>query len=245
MEEDFLSALAAYIPQDAREAEAVSYTHLMRATLMAAGEVVYQDALFDTLKEKACIVKPFPLGEEAGRQAAKALVEKYHPTAMIFVERLGPNEAGIYHFVSGTVSSPEQMSYGHFLVEEAKKHGILTIGIGDGGNEIGFGKIVEQVRELSLIHIFQIQYKEIGVNLEIEMFANYYHYDVIFQGDYDIGLEHFGWNEPILTLNMVFTDPQNLIACGQEASFYDTVALASHTPDSKAPTALILSLIHI
>ncbi len=121
----------------------------MRATLMAAGEFVYQDALFDTLKEKACIVKPFPLGEEAGRQAAKALVEKYHPTAMIFVERLGPNEAGIYHFVSGTVSSPEQMSYGHFLVEEAKKHGILTIGIGDGGNEIGFGKIVEQVREIT------------------------------------------------------------------------------------------------
>ena len=93
--------------------------------------------------------------------------------------------------------------------------------------------------ERNTVQSLQIQYKEIGVNLEIEMFANYYHYDVIFQGDYDIGLEHFGWNEPILTLNMVFTDPQNLIACGQEASFYDTVALASHTPDSKARTALI------
>lgn len=120
----------------------------MKATLHAAGQFVYSRKHYALLEEKAAIVEPFPLGEEAGRAAAKELVETYHPAAMIFVERLGPNEAGIYHFCTGTVSSPEEMSYGHFLLEEARQRGIFTIGIGDGGNEIGFGKVTDAVKKL-------------------------------------------------------------------------------------------------
>lgn len=93
--------------------------------------------------------------------------------------------------------------------------------------------------EKNTVQSLQIQYKAIGVNLEIEMYTNYYHYDVIYEGKYDIGLEHWGWSEPILTLNMVFTDPQNLIACGANDEYYDIVARASHTPDSDARTKLV------
>src|SRR5262249_13378323 len=35
----------------------------------------------------------------------------------------------------------EQMSPAHLLFEAAGEHGLTTIGIGDGGNEIGMGKI--------------------------------------------------------------------------------------------------------
>lgn len=93
--------------------------------------------------------------------------------------------------------------------------------------------------ENKTVQSLQIQYKEIGVNLEIEMYTNYYHYDEIATGNYDIGLEHFGWQEPILLLNMLLTDPNNLVACGQESAYYDLIAQASHTPDSDERTKII------
>ncbi len=36
----------------------------------------------------------------------------------------------------------------YWLAEEARSDGVLTIGIGDGGNEIGFGMIRDAVREI-------------------------------------------------------------------------------------------------
>lgn len=121
----------------------------LKASIMAAGEFLYKEEYFMELTGNAVTFEAFPLGEEAGKLRAKELVEKYNPKAMIFVERLGPNEAGIYHFVTGTVNGPNDMSYGHYLVEEAEKRKIFTIGIGDGGNEIGFGKIHDKVKELT------------------------------------------------------------------------------------------------
>lgn len=93
--------------------------------------------------------------------------------------------------------------------------------------------------EDNIVQSLQIQYKAIGVNLEIEMFANYYHYDVIAQGNYDIGLEHWGWSEPILTLNMVFTDVKNLEVCGISDEYFDLIARTSHTPDSDERTKMV------
>lgn len=120
----------------------------MKATLMAAGEYVFNEEMFFDMPSSVVTFEPFPLGPEKAREIAEELVKKYQPKAMIFVERLGPNEAGVYHFVTGTVNPPEGMSYGHHLVDAAKENGIFTIGIGDGGNEIGFGKIHSKVQEI-------------------------------------------------------------------------------------------------
>ena len=136
------------------------------------------------------------------------------------------------------------------ILVEANKNMIIT----DAGwaDTDGNGYLDKDGRELTLkivandgatekntVQSLQIQYKAIGVNLEIEMYTNYYHYDVIYEGKYDIGLEHWGWSEPILTLNMVFTDPQNLITCGVNDEFYDLVAQTSHTPDSNERTKMV------
>lgn len=96
--------------------------------------------------------------------------------------------------------------------------------------------------ENNTVQSLQIQYKEIGVELRIEMYSNYYHYDVIYEGNYDIGLEHFGWSEPILLLNMLMSDPANLVACDQESAYYDAIAAASHTVDSDERTAMIYDI---
>ncbi|HET9015734.1 MAG TPA: glutamate cyclase domain-containing protein, partial [Thermomicrobiaceae bacterium] len=37
---------------------------------------------------------------------------------------------------------------GHLVAAVARERGVLTVGIGDGGNEIGFGNIVEVIREV-------------------------------------------------------------------------------------------------
>ena len=91
----------------------------------------------------------------------------------------------------------------------------------------------DEATENNTVQSLQIQYKAIGVNLEIEMFANYYHYDVIFEGNYDIGLAHFGWPEPILLMNMITCDPENLVTADREDEFFGLIAEASHIVDNE------------
>jgi hypothetical protein len=76
--------------------------------------------------------------------------ERYKPNAIIATERLGPGKDGVLHTATGIPLSDFDPTPGAVvdiapLVEEANKRGILTIGIGDHGNEIGFGAIYETV----------------------------------------------------------------------------------------------------
>lgn len=89
---------------------------------------------------------PFPLDSSNGLNVAKKLLDTYQPKAVISIERLGPNEKGFFHSVRGfriTDCAPLNL-----LVEEARNRKILTVGIGDNGNEIGCGLIHEEVKEI-------------------------------------------------------------------------------------------------
>ncbi|QCP52198.1 DUF4392 domain-containing protein [Trinickia violacea] len=87
----------------------------------------------------------FPLGIERGREIAQALMEEYKPNAVIFVERDGPNQEGYFHGVRGDCRNPEDVGHVYLLAELARKRGVLTIGIGDGGNEVGFGAVRDAI----------------------------------------------------------------------------------------------------
>lgn len=63
----------------------------------------------------------------------------------IAIEKLGPNDAGVRHSVGGTAVETGDDRVGDFF-RSVRGRGVLTIGIGDNGNEIGFGKIVSQAR---------------------------------------------------------------------------------------------------
>ncbi|MGP9702388.1 glutamate cyclase domain-containing protein [Halomonas sp. JB37] len=54
-------------------------------------------------------------------------------------ERLGPNESGIVHYSTGV--APKNCVNVAPLFDKAAQQGVLSIGIGDNGNEIGFGRI--------------------------------------------------------------------------------------------------------
>lgn len=63
----------------------------------------------------------------------------------IAIEKLGPNDAGVRHSVGGTAVVTGDDYAGEFF-NTLRQRGALTIGVGDNGNEIGFGKIHWQIR---------------------------------------------------------------------------------------------------
>ena len=75
------------------------------------------------------------------------LIDTYAPKAVMAVEKNGPNREGRYSMVDGSDNSDCVIKAG-LLFEEAARGGVLTIGIGDRGNEIGFGPIEETPRRI-------------------------------------------------------------------------------------------------
>jgi hypothetical protein len=67
--------------------------------------------------------------------------------AAVTVEKLGRNARGVFHTIFGAPLE-DQAPTGDELIEALNGAGKLTIGIGDGGNEIGFGAVFEQAREI-------------------------------------------------------------------------------------------------
>jgi hypothetical protein len=66
---------------------------------------------------------------------------------LISIEKLGSNARHVMHGATGT-SRNGTRAHVDGLVNRMNAAGKLTVGIGDGGNEIGFGRLYEATREL-------------------------------------------------------------------------------------------------
>ncbi|MCY4452024.1 MAG: DUF4392 domain-containing protein [Immundisolibacterales bacterium] len=64
----------------------------------------------------------------------------------VTIEKLGRNREGVRHSVMGSPLAKSGDYYIDDFIEAMNEKGKLTVGIGDGGNEIGFGKIYDHVR---------------------------------------------------------------------------------------------------
>lgn len=112
------------------------------------------------LMEQQVIEATRPLGPVAGATAVQfhdgnrlgprdiaRLVDELD--VVIASERLGSNAKGVRHTINGTRADlPSPYPWPDELVRAMNRAGKLTIGIGDGGNEIGFGKIYEFARQV-------------------------------------------------------------------------------------------------
>jgi hypothetical protein len=84
--------------------------------------------------------------DEAALAESAVLLDRIRPDLVVAVERAGRNDRGVYHNARG-------MDYGQgraradLLVELAQQHDIPVLAVGDGGNEIGMGRIADAVRE--------------------------------------------------------------------------------------------------
>ena len=80
---------------------------------------------------------------------AKAVYDEYQPKALISIERLGPNEHGIHNSATGwTIGEETGIVDLTPVVTEAEARGVFSIGTGDHGNEIGFGRIHDDVKRI-------------------------------------------------------------------------------------------------
>ena len=82
---------------------------------------------------------------EDGENFYREILARWRPTAMISIERCGINEGRDYANMRG-VSIAAQTPAVDTLFRLAADRDILTIGIGDGGNEIGMGNLRDPIR---------------------------------------------------------------------------------------------------
>jgi hypothetical protein len=93
------------------------------------------------------IVLPFPLDDDLGRREAIRLLDQFKPKVVLAIEKLSKNTKGIYHNGFGIDVSSVQAKV-DYLFDFALERGIPTIGVGDGGNEIGTACIADAVRNV-------------------------------------------------------------------------------------------------
>lgn len=89
----------------------------------------------------------FPIDDEEAKEVAKRLLDETNAKAVITVEKNDVNEKRVHHTGLGEDMGPYTAKVEQ-LVNEANRRGVLTIGIGDVGNEIGFGLIHDEAAEI-------------------------------------------------------------------------------------------------
>ena len=91
-------------------------------------------------------VIPYPVDYAAAEAAAAPLLDELKPALCIAIERGGLNEAGRIHNMAGRDTSATQAKV-DYLFQQANTRGIKTIGVGDGGNEIGMANIRDTIQQ--------------------------------------------------------------------------------------------------
>lgn len=92
--------------------------------------------------EKMNVLSDFSINSSISEY--EKLIDKYSPLAVIAIERCGRNRSGDYTNIRGE-SIKSHTANLDLLFEICHDKGILTVGIGDGGNEIGMGNISDKL----------------------------------------------------------------------------------------------------
>ena len=104
---------------------------------------------YETAKERrqGGVVLTAPTEQSEVANWSASLFDTYHPAAVVSTERLGPNEKGIIHSATGQPLGPPRLDFSP-LIAEAARRGIFSVGVGDHGNELGFGRIQGAIKEI-------------------------------------------------------------------------------------------------
>ncbi len=92
-------------------------------------------------------IKSIPTDSLAANTTCHSLFAKYQPGAIVAIEKPGKNKDGRYCNMKGDDISPYVGKVDEFFLEAMNRQ-IPTIGVGDGGNEIGMGNILPTVRKV-------------------------------------------------------------------------------------------------
>jgi hypothetical protein len=92
------------------------------------------------------IVESFPTDPAEAKDTAHHLLNTLRPAALISIERQGANEKGVYHYGKGEANLTSAVAKLDELFHLGRESGVLTVGLGDGGNELGLGLIRDEIR---------------------------------------------------------------------------------------------------
>lgn len=99
-------------------------------------------------RKNPLMVLDFPVGKDKAEGSSLKIIEEYSPSTIIAVERIGANSKGVYHSMMGYQIDPNQFAYLDVLIDIAREKNILTISVGDNGNELGCGIILDTVQQV-------------------------------------------------------------------------------------------------
>ena len=124
----------------------------LREVVASAGfKVLPPESVLRTRHSKgpihAATVLSFPISMSEAQREAKRLFEIYSPGAVVVIEKGGMNESGAIYSCRGEETT-ETIAKVDQLVIEARARKIFTLGIGDGGNEVGMGLIHKEAEEI-------------------------------------------------------------------------------------------------
>jgi len=124
------------------------YLPAIQASVSAAGVPFLSEKSWRQRSVGALAVEA-PLGRAAGEDFFARLLKRMpEAAAAFFVEKPGPNIAGVVHNSTGKQKAADGIAHLDVLVSLAQSRGIVTAAVGDGGNEIGFGAIRELLAEV-------------------------------------------------------------------------------------------------
>src|SRR5205807_7415185 len=82
-----------------------------------------------------CAVLPLA-ADDSAREQGQRYLELFQPKAVVAIEKLAPNRLGVAHRASGRAAAASR-AHAEALFDLAGERGLLSIGVGDNGNEIG------------------------------------------------------------------------------------------------------------
>ncbi len=138
-----LGAVPLFVVEECHAGPVVASSH-------AAGLVV-KDLHHARVNRLGAAVTTAPLSQAEVPEWAEALFTTTQPAAVISTERLGAAPDGVIYGATAipfsgpsTTAEYQAVDLGA-VMEAANRRGVLTIGVGDHGNELGFGSIREAV----------------------------------------------------------------------------------------------------
>lgn len=96
------------------------------------------------LKAIGCKSEPVLIPQENTEAFIKEQLDSFKPTHLFTLERPGKANDGHYHNMGGLVID-DMLADTTCIIDEAKKRGVKTISVGDGGNEIGMGSLRDAI----------------------------------------------------------------------------------------------------
>lgn len=128
------------------------WEEMMRATCMGAGlspKTLPPDGKAPRIDFlRSVYIKTVPKDSATCHAISDELLTVSRPALLLTTERPGCNANGLYHGLGGR---PLDGMVGDldYLFRKARAQGIATLGIGDGGNELGMGVIAEDLPKFS------------------------------------------------------------------------------------------------